>query len=98
VPLHPRFPTSALLIALAAGLLSPAAAIDFPLKVSANRRYLVDRNGRPVLVQGEAAWLLVVGVTKLEAERYLAACGATPRNSAAATVSGWAPVPPTLGW
>jgi hypothetical protein len=28
----------------------------------------------------------------------LAACGATPRNSAAATVSGWAPVPPTLGW
>jgi hypothetical protein len=56
---------------LIAALCSLAAAADFPLRVSANHRYLEDRNGRPFLVQGEAAWSLVTGVTKQEAERYL---------------------------
>lgn len=63
MPRHPGFPRSALLIELVAGLFSPVAAADFPLKVSANRRHLVDRNGRPVLIQGEAAWSLITGVT-----------------------------------
>jgi len=68
---HVRIPGSVLLVALLAGLCPTAAPADFPLKVSANRRYLVNRNGLPVLVQGEAAWSLITGVTKQEAERYL---------------------------
>lgn len=45
----------------------------FPLHVSADRRYLVDRNGAPFLVQGDAAWSLISGLTNEEAETYLEA-------------------------
>lgn len=48
-----------------------AEAPAFPLKVSADRRYLVDQKGRPFLVHGDTAWSLITAVTKDEAERYL---------------------------
>ncbi len=44
----------------------------FPLKLSPNRRNLVDQTGRPFLVQGDAAWSLIAQPTEDEAERYLA--------------------------
>ncbi len=43
----------------------------YPVKVSPNHRYLVTQNGDPYLVQGEAAWSLIPGLTKEEAEVYL---------------------------
>lgn len=48
-----------------------AAGPVYPLKVSENKRYLVDRNNQPVLIHGDTAWSLITGVTKAEAEQYL---------------------------
>jgi hypothetical protein len=45
----------------------------YPLRVSADHRYLVDRYGAPFLVQGDAAWSLISGLTDEEAETYLEA-------------------------
>ena len=44
----------------------------YPLRVSPNRRHLVDGRGVPFLLHGEAAWSLIVALSREEAERYLA--------------------------
>ena len=50
----------------------PAFAADpYPLAVSPDHRYLVGQDGNPFLVQGDAAWSLISGMTKEEAEVYL---------------------------
>jgi hypothetical protein len=49
------------------------AAGSYPLRTSADHRYLVDQSGAPFLVQGDAAWSLITGLTKEDAERYLEA-------------------------
>jgi hypothetical protein len=38
---------------------------------STNHRYLVDQNGAPFLLQGDAAWSLIVGLNEAEVEQYL---------------------------
>ena len=43
----------------------------YPLRIAANRRYLEDQAGNPVLVQGDTPWSLVTGLTRLETETYL---------------------------
>ncbi len=43
----------------------------FPLHLEAGHRYLVDRNGLPFLIYGDAAWSLVAQVTREQAETYL---------------------------
>ncbi len=54
-------------ISVAAG-----AASNYPLKVSADGRYLVDQDGVPFLLVGDSPWSLIVGMTKSEVEWYLA--------------------------
>lgn len=44
---------------------------SYPLKISENHRYFVDQHDRPFLMQGDAAWSLIVGTTNEEAEQYL---------------------------
>ncbi len=44
----------------APGSAQQTAAPAYPLKISANQRYLVDQNKTPYLLQGEAAWELIV--------------------------------------
>jgi hypothetical protein len=48
---------------------SPAAVTQ--LSVSANHRYLVDQNKNPFLLQGDAAWSLIVAMSNAEVEQYL---------------------------
>jgi hypothetical protein len=60
-------PGRTVLSAKAPRKVSPA----FPLRVSADRRHLVDRRGRPFLINGEAAWSLVTGLNQQDAELYL---------------------------
>ena len=48
-----------------------AAPSAYPLKVSANRRYLVEQSDAPFLYHGDAAWSLIVGLTEPETELYL---------------------------
>lgn len=43
----------------------------FPLKVSDNRRYLVDQNSQPFLYHADTGWQLIWNLTKDEAEQYL---------------------------
>ncbi|MCL2781362.1 MAG: glycoside hydrolase family 140 protein [Actinomycetia bacterium] len=47
------------------------APIHFPLVVSADRRRLVDQDGKPLLIQGDAAWGLIANTTLQEAQHYL---------------------------
>lgn len=46
-------------------------ASRFPLRVEAGKRYLVDAQGRPFLVQGDSPWLLITNLTREEVVRYL---------------------------
>lgn len=72
--------TSALLVALLVAAWptsranpSPilATPVDGPLRIGATGRYLIDREGKPFLLQGDAAWSLIANLTDEEAERYL---------------------------
>ena len=47
------------------------ASPAYPLKIGSNPRILVDQKDRPVLIQGDAAWSLIVGLNATEVERYL---------------------------
>jgi hypothetical protein len=49
------------------------AAERYPLRVGSDHRHLVDQSGVPFLVHGDAAWSLISGLTKEEAEKYLEA-------------------------
>ncbi len=43
----------------------------YPVKVGPTARYLVDQNNTPYLIHGEAAWSLIVQLTREDAEVYL---------------------------
>jgi len=49
----------------------PNMNVKYPLKIGTNKRYLVDQNNVPFLLQGDAAWSLIVALTKAETEQYL---------------------------
>jgi hypothetical protein len=49
----------------------PVAPAVFPLKLSANRRYLVDQNDAPFRMHGEAAWDASVSLSLAEWRSYL---------------------------
>lgn len=54
----------------------PAAKVNaksfaFPLKLSSNRRYLADQNGKPFRIIGDSAQSLIANLTYAEAEEYL---------------------------
>ena len=48
-----------------------AAAIQWPLRLSADGRRLVDDNGVPFLLVGDASWAIAVNLTPVEMDRYL---------------------------
>lgn len=56
--------------AVASGALQ-ADDIALPLKVAPAARFLIDQNGKPVFLQGDTAWSLIVALTKEEAAHYL---------------------------
>jgi hypothetical protein len=49
------------------------SANPYPLRVGPDHRHLVDQSGNPYLIQGDAGWSLISGLTKEEAEKYLEA-------------------------
>ena len=64
----------ALLCAAALSILplEAAEANPFPLRVGPTGRYLVDREGKPFRLHGDSPWSLIMGITKEEADVYLA--------------------------
>ena len=63
-PTTPGFPASPLQI-------TTAATYAYPLKISTNRRYLIDQNNKPFRIQGDSAQSLIVNLTYAEADKYL---------------------------
>ena len=49
----------------------PPAPARYPLRVSPDRRRLIDADGEPFLIQGDAAWSLIANLTVDEAISYL---------------------------
>jgi len=43
----------------------------FPLHVEGGTRYLIDANGKPFFLQGDAAWSLMVQLTRQQVDQYL---------------------------
>lgn len=66
------FLTLALSVGIALLLQSSASASPvYPLKISSDKRHLVDQDGIPFLVNGDAPWSMIVGWTKTETDQYL---------------------------
>jgi hypothetical protein len=53
------------------GRASTGAAPEFPLRVGADGRHLVDQQDRPWRIQADAAWLMSTQATPAEVDRYL---------------------------
>ena len=49
----------------------PVSAPVLPLKVSEDRRYLVDQKGTPFLVAGDTAWSLIAQLNSVDIDHYL---------------------------
>jgi hypothetical protein len=54
----------------AAEQITTAATYAYPLKVSEDRRYLVDQNNKPFRIQGDSAQSLIANLTYAEAQLY----------------------------
>lgn len=50
---------------------APPPTARFPLRISDDHRHLLDANGAPFLVQGDAAWSIIANLTYEDAIRYL---------------------------
>lgn len=59
------FPSALACAALAFGV------SQSPVRIGPDHRHLVDQSGAPFLVQGDAPWSLIAGLTNEEAEQYL---------------------------
>jgi hypothetical protein len=68
----------------------------YPLAIGPTGRYFVDQNGRPVLVQGDAAWSIMVAPTREGVEHYLDNIAAKGFNAILANLieSHFSPDPP----
>lgn len=47
-------------------------APNFPLKISENRRHLVDQRGTPFLYNADTPWMLFTKLTEADAKEYIA--------------------------
>ena len=59
------------LLVTIAGASAAFGAGPYPVRIGPDHRHLVDQSGAPFLVQGDAPWSLISGLTKEEAEQYL---------------------------
>ena len=64
--------TSFLSCGLATTLAQAQTAPVYPLKVSANKRYLVDQNNKPFLIVGDTPQGLIYRLTEKQADDYFA--------------------------
>jgi hypothetical protein len=79
------------LLLLLVAFISPLRAAEpvLPLKVSDNRRHLVDQRGAPFLYQADTPWMLFVKLTEAEAKEYIATRKAQGFNALQVMVTGF---------
>jgi len=65
-----RFHLTIVVGALVCACRAPAAG-PYPVRIGPDHRHLVDQSGKPFLIQGDAPWSLISGLTTEEAELYL---------------------------
>jgi hypothetical protein len=65
---------------------SAAGGVAFPLRVSANRRHLVDRAGKPFLINQASSWSLIQALSREDAAAYLDALAAREFNTVLVSV------------
>jgi hypothetical protein len=53
------------------GANSGSAAYVYPLKVSSNKRYLVDQNNKPFFIAADTAWSLLTELSVADANKYI---------------------------
>ena len=70
-PLATLVAVSLMLLPVAACLAKEAAGAAFPLKLSENRRYLIDQRGTPFLYQADTPWMIFLKLTDAEAKEYI---------------------------
>jgi hypothetical protein len=51
--------------------LKALGAGPYPVRIGPDHRHLVDQNGAPFLIQGDAPWSIISGLTREEEEQYL---------------------------
>src|SRR4051812_43614661 len=69
--LHRQYDIAALEPTAEAPVPGPGPLARYPVKISADRRRLIDADGRPFLIQGDTAWSLIANLQFDEAVRYL---------------------------
>lgn len=69
--LHRQYEIAALERTADETLPEPGPAARYPIGVSADRRRLIDADGKPFLIQGDTAWSLIANLELEEAVRYL---------------------------
>lgn len=77
----PRMKVASVLLAGALWTSAASAATSGPYRASADHRYLVDAQGAPFFVHGEAAWSSLVNLGKADATTYLDDCRARGFNA-----------------
>jgi uncharacterized protein DUF4038/collagenase-like protein with putative collagen-binding domain len=80
----PTHSVIALTLLVCSILVCPGLALGagpYPLRVGPDHRHLIDQAGAAYLIQGDAAWSLISGLTKEEAEKYLDARARQGSNS-----------------
>jgi hypothetical protein len=60
------------LLAGSGGGMAAGAGYRYPLGVSGDGRYLVDQDGKPFRIQGDAGWSAIANLTSAEQDAYLA--------------------------
>lgn len=81
--------TVVLLSSFAAILTGWADEARFPLKISENRRHLVDQRGTPFLYQADTPWMLFLKLTEPETKEYLARRKAQGFNALQVQLTGF---------
>lgn len=87
----------ALMLVLAVGPSALSASPARPLKISPNRRHLVDQQNQPFLYHADTAWMLFFKLTAAEAAEYLAARKAQGFNVVQVQLTGFLGTPTTSG-
>jgi uncharacterized protein DUF4038/collagenase-like protein with putative collagen-binding domain len=78
-----------ILTALCIAALAMAGAPAYPIRISANSRYLIDANGNPFFLQGDAGWLVAKQCDTADQDYYVTNRAAQGYNAIMLDMHAW---------